>query len=389
MTTRIAAPALSLLAASSLVVACSDPPQVIQIPFQNTNVLVERSDCAPNTNCVGAIKSKVDNPTLSFDLTLRNVVTNLGTFPEERIQTATGYTNVWFDITSSIDFGATAAGGNGLPLGRALTTVNDQLYPGLTGIGDWVAGDGAPLNFEVHGARLGYQPQRVRFTRTDADTGASAAATTTFVQLDPSVDLVPIQVVVLYSKDHPLLEARLPAQLAFWDQVALSTSYSTSNLGPLRRYTTRTLTPTPQRVDVPAGVEFLNRISPVAYPGTYVFQNALTPDAQWRDCGVQFRLVNYVEIEVPNKNTAPRRLDVASDNPDFWPTTAAFNSPCAAAGNIADASNLVDTKIPTLIFMKDPTFATDSPAPRCHAVRMSSPTRSDILRSSATTRAAT
>ena len=86
MTTRIAAPALSLLVASSLIVACSDPPQVIQIPFQNTNVLVERSDCAPNTNCVGAIKSKVDNPTLSFDLTLRNVVTNIGTFPEERIR---------------------------------------------------------------------------------------------------------------------------------------------------------------------------------------------------------------------------------------------------------------------------------------------------------------
>lgn len=247
---------------------------------------------------------------------------------------------------------------NGLPLGRALTTVNDQLFPGLLGIGDWVAGDGAPLNFEVHGARLGYQPQRVRFTRTDADTGASAAATTTFVQLDPAVDLVPIQVVVLYSNDYPLPESRLAAQLALWDQVALSTSYTTSNLGPFRRYTTRTLTPTPQRVDVPAGVQFLGRISPIAYPGTYAFQNSLTPDAQWRDCGVQFRLVNYVEILVTNKTTAPRRasVDIPSNHPDFWPISADFGSPCVAAGNIADASPLVDTSIPTLIFMRDPTF---------------------------------
>src|SRR5258706_10375807 len=142
--------------------------------------------------------------------------------------------------------------------------------------------------------------------------------TTSRVRLDPKVALIPIEAVVVYhDKDSQGLldlgmeSQRLPQQLAFWDHL-----------------------PTVQTTNITDGQygELTSAIHAMSWyrrdkNGQYDVGTQTAPDTVWVRCGVQFRLVNYVELQVPTRNVNPVRGNADQDPDRFWPNGTFDDSP--------------------------------------------------------------
>ena len=139
----------------------------------------------------------VDNPLVFTNQTLKTVSTQWGGLRPQEVQTtAIGVANYNSDFWFESFGGDGAAGTNGLSLAAS---VMDRRFSGPNSIGMWSANGGAThettFRTEARGLRVGYTPMEVELrTRVPASTSSGATST---VSLDPSVALVPVQVVAL------------------------------------------------------------------------------------------------------------------------------------------------------------------------------------------------
>jgi hypothetical protein len=112
------------------------------------------------------------------------------------------------------------------------------------------------------------------------------------IELDPSVLLVPVQAVVLRSPTAPNSGVSLESQLALWDRI--STVHHRQNV-------------THPNGELTSAVRLIRpwirggELSPTLVSGWYA------PDDVWQACGIQLRLVNYLDIQVGDNVTLPGR----------------------------------------------------------------------------------
>ncbi len=162
----------------------------------------------------------------------------------------------------------------------------------------------APANADLYarGLRVGYTPLTITTRATLPHGGVLGPVLSQgTLRLDPSVILVPVQVVVVWSDDDavdPLLRT-LPAQLNVWDQwQPVSNPFHGSDQGDLT-VSSRTLDLWMDRKTLSGW----NGLPYSAYSRSYVdeqgsFTGYFTPDSIWQSCGVQFRLVNFLRMHV-------------------------------------------------------------------------------------------
>jgi hypothetical protein len=170
----------------------------------------------------------------------------------------------------------------------------------------------------AHGLRVAYAPLAARVYQVEPNGSRPETFTTLRLRLDPKVALVPIQAVVVYHKkdsqgafDGNTQEQRRPAQLLFWDHwPEIETARQTEG-----QFGETTLT---QHV-----MRWLRRDA----DGRYNVHTQMAPDAIWHRCDVQFRLVNYFEMEVPTRNVNPAHGDEEADPDRFWPMGTVDSSP--------------------------------------------------------------
>lgn len=167
----------------------------------------------------------------------------------------------------------------------------------------------AAVALHAHGLRVGFKPLLVQLFQIEPDHSSPTRFTTLRARLDPDVALVPIEAVVLFhEKDAQghltgMQQQRLPQQLAVWDHMPAveTTNVTEGQYGEL--------------TSVSHAMRWHRRDKDLQYAvGTQT-----APDTVWGFCGVQFRLVNYFELQVPARNVFPARGN-ADENPDqFWP----------------------------------------------------------------------
>ena len=166
------------------------------------------------------------------------------------------------------------------------------------------------VDLMAHGLRVGYTPLAARLYRIEPNGSRPDPFSTLRLRLDSSVALVPVQAVVVYHQkdaqghfDGNTQPQRRPAQLLFWDHWPdIETARQTDG-----QYGETTLT---QHV-----MPWLRRDP----GGRYNVHTQMAPDAVWHRCGVQFRLVNYFEMEVPTRNVNPLVGNDEADPNRFWP----------------------------------------------------------------------
>jgi len=187
----------------------------------------------------------------------------------------------------------------------------------------------APTDIEImfRGARVGYTNLGVQ-RLTEKVTTLEADPVKYPVRLRPTVGLVPIEVVVMRSPNHPMTEVTRDQQLAFWDQVA-TTPFTSRIVDSHGRLTS-------------LSVQFPDWVySDTEGRGLYINEglDAYTPDSAWswvgerngRACGVQFRLVNFFYKDTDNKHVFPQKQanpgnDTETD--DLFGGGAHDDSPC-------------------------------------------------------------
>lgn len=173
---------------------------------------------------------------------------------------------------------------------------------------------------------------------------------TATVKLDPSVDLVPVQVVVMRSANYPAL-TDLARQLAIFDQIHAPTPVYVSN-GQTGEFETVL------RGSVP-GVTWAapRNDAQVSYP-LYYANGYASPDSVWARCGVQFRLINYFEMTVPDKLMYPKEGDsnVPPEDPTYFPDGTWHGTPCTNRAALVEADPRNMNLIPTLIYSTRESF---------------------------------
>lgn len=127
------------------------------------------------------------------------------------------------------------------------------------------------------------------------------------IHLDPAVALVPVEAVVVFHDKDPdghlgngMDQQTRPQQLALWDHLspADTSNIYDGNFGELTMAT------------------HIMRQYPRDSEGRYQVGTQKAPDTIWAACGVQFRLVNYFELQVPFRNVVP---SVGGDPATQWP----------------------------------------------------------------------
>jgi hypothetical protein len=293
--------------------------------------------------------------TLDNPLTLTNVALDFvnaqwnggGPVPEEVMASGAGFTSY------NVDYTFQTWGGDGPPAGNytaAIGSVEDEYYSWPNAVGSWTAGT-ASSTFAGHGRgiRVGYTPLNVAFQALHPDYSSSVPGNPVTVKLDPNVDLVPFQVVVMRSGTFPA-STTLNRQLAFFDQIHLSgtTRFTNGATGELE-YTQRSFI-------APPGTPLWDQPTPWMSRGAdgYYVGSDLTPDSAWASCGIQFRLVNYFEMDRPNKYVLPqiRKLATQPEDDDYFAKGTLDDAPCYGnhAAAVADPRYMDD--VPLLIFMQ-------------------------------------
>ncbi|MGI8836463.1 MAG: hypothetical protein ACR2H4_07465 [Pyrinomonadaceae bacterium] len=235
--------------------------------------LLSGCDPRPNSPVVGGVRSdrvcgtcfesKRDNPIIQAQVTLGTTTAAAGTFVEvaERTNAGFRYDNLRVDASSKGD--------------NRLGSTDLDITPNPSILGFWTPTDAAPamvLPLELHGIELGYALSEVNISRQAATGGRSTAPQSPVkVSLDPTVMLVPVQVIRVVP-DSP--EAPYASNLAKFTKAVH------------KRYWD-------DRWDLDTA-----RISEPSVPNKGSFHTVnntvlawTSADEVWSQCGIQFRMI--------------------------------------------------------------------------------------------------
>ncbi len=166
----------------------------------------------------------------------------------------------------------------------------------------------ARVDFQASGLRIGFKPLLVQLFQIEPNHSSPTFFQASRIRLDPNVALVPVEAVVLFhDKDQNgrlndgMEQQSLPQQLALWDHLsrAQTTNGTDGQFGELT-----------------SAIHVMNRYRRDG-EAMYRVGTQTAPDTVWARCGVQFRLVNYFELQVPVRNVYPSRGNGDADRQ--WP----------------------------------------------------------------------
>lgn len=188
--------------------------------------------------------------------------------------------------------------------------VGDEDLPARPDADGHFASDKPParVDLQASGLRIGFTPLLVQLFQIEPNRSSPTFFQASRIRLDPDVALVPVEaVVVFHDKDENgrmndgMEQQSLPQQLAFWDHLSpvQSTNETDAQFGELT-----------------SAVHAMTRYRRDA-EGMYRVGTQSAPDTVWARCGVQFRLVNYFELQVPVRNVYPSRGNGDADRQ--WP----------------------------------------------------------------------
>lgn len=164
------------------------------------------------------------------------------------------------------------------------------------------------VDLQAHGLRVGFTPLMTRLFQIEPNHSSPAPFDTTHVRLDPNILLVPIEaVVVFHDKDsqghlNGTEQQRRATQLMFWDHIPEVETVNITD-GQFGELTT-----------AQHAMPWVRRDK----DGRFNVLTQMAPDAVWHRCGVQFRLVNYFEMQVPARNVFPVEGNESADPDRFW-----------------------------------------------------------------------
>lgn len=207
-------------------------------------------------------------------------------------------------------------------------SVSDEELPARPDAEGYYASDQPPtiVDLQAQGLRIGFTAMRVQLFQIEPNHSRPTIFTTSRVRLDPKVALIPIEAVVVYhdkdaqgSLDLGMEFQRLPQQLAFWDHLPAveTTNITDGQYGEL--------------TSVIHAMSWYRRDK----DGQYRVGTQAAPDTIWARCGVQFRLVNYFELQVPTRNVIPVRGNADQDSDRFWPDGTFDDQPLYANIDLA------------------------------------------------------
>lgn len=220
------------------------------------------------------------------------------------------------------DFRVETLNGDGPAVTSGLSvfaSVRDEELPARPDAeGMYSSATGASVDLVAHGLRVGYTRLDVRLRQIEPNRSTPAPFDSLHLKLDEAVSLVPVQAVVVYAtKDaqgkfkSSTESQRRPAQLMFWDHWP---DVETTNItdGQFGEITT-----------AQHAMSWVRRDA----TGAYRVSTQTAPDGIWHRCGVQFRLVNYFELEVPQRNVFPATGNEEQDPNRFWATGTSDRTP--------------------------------------------------------------
>ena len=335
---------------------------------QPAGITVERS----SWNSDGWFVSVLDNPAVNrTSLPLVNVsgISPVGPFAQE-IEGAGGGPSQQIQYRNSKFYFNVAAEGaadsNGLSLWGSVDV--DSMYPNFdTYSGDpgsllWIAPQTVGRPLVGRGARVGYKNWNGRL-RSQRRNGQMVSASSAFkIRLDPDVALVPIEVAVMVSPSYritnadgspgDLSTADLRHQLAYWDQVE---DGETSNVYEGADLAKTTNSKSLWMRKNQRGLYSMNS-----------WGNQYTPDSAWSwvgeqggaVCKVQFRIVNFIVVEVDDRQTFPKRWEsgVQEEDPAHYLAGTLDDRPCRDNEVSVRAHPNHMPGIPVVSFMVAPHF---------------------------------
>jgi hypothetical protein len=302
----------------------------------------------PGQNCVetghrgpgGLVYVDVDNPRIWTEVILDVVKTQWnGPMSQEVVADANaslgpGWQCFNCDLNVNETGGDAAPGGN--ELGGKAESIRETLLPWPGRSGHWGTPGMRQVTLLTEGLRVGgsrSRPLEVQLMIEGPDKSWQMAAFPLRVLLDPKVILIPVQILVLHADDGSPLVTSIDRQLALWDRFPTPRIYQTvvdSQFGEITS-TTRELE------DWVAGGE--DGVSSANY-----VDEIYLPDDVFAVCGVQFRVVNFVQMAVDNRHLYPtvdsfpidpqtaliENVDEFKQRPDFLPgvLTAVFTERC-------------------------------------------------------------
>ncbi len=251
----------------------------------------------------------LDNPDfteLSVGLTPAQTKWN-GTMAREIDTTSAGVSNTNGDFVVRTSQGDGPAKSNGVSVLPAVG--NEDLWARPDADGHF-GSDQSParVDLQASGLRVGYTPLFVKLFQIEPNHSSPTFFQALRVRLDPDVALVPVEaVVVFHDKDQNgqlndgMEQQALPQQLALWDHLSPA---QTSNITD------------GQFGELTSAIHAMRRYRRDA-ESMYRVGTQTAPDTVWAVCGVQFRLVNYFELQVPIRNVYPSRGNGDADRQ--WP----------------------------------------------------------------------
>lgn len=300
---------------------------------------------------------KIDNPLVSSALQLEMASTVwAGTQPEWVEVTQGGFS------TYNGDFAYRAYNGEGNPNTNNTApnnagSLNDVFFSWPNAPGTFTAGTATDkFTAEGRGLRVGYAPLTVEPRKLLPDESLVSTGPAVTVQLDSTVHLVPIQVIVLTSDAVPK-KTRLGHQLAIFDQIQDPEVANFYDATTMERAKTQRAFFSLVPGDPP--IPWMNRSA----EGFYNVIGLDTPDSAWASCKVQFRLVNYFEMQVDEKHMLPRKVQqgAAEENdPKYFSAFDSNNLPCVQNVAAAAADSRFMANVTPIIFMERTSFETSA-----------------------------
>jgi hypothetical protein len=269
---------------------------------------------------------RLDNPLIAWHDKLAVQSSPVGDLPEEHFVVGTSPLSI---LTTYGDLALTARAGDGpYADGQLIGAVNDfrmLSYARYDGGASWTKAG----TFVTRGARIGYTPLEIHGAMYDRRDANQRRTMSKFVKLDPRVYLVPVEVWVTASDNYPANDQRVDYQAVLWDQVqkVKTASFSEPNVGTVK--TTHTEGETAEGARIDTWIE--PTLEPATKEPVYGVRSGLfTPDSIYASCGVQFRLVQFRVVKVPDRVAFPIRhtTEGKPEDDQHYESTALNDRPC-------------------------------------------------------------